>query len=48
MSEMSARYAKSRAESIVHAFHPDKSRWAQGLAAWDLLYTDPRESCWKR
>jgi hypothetical protein len=20
---------------------PDKSRWAQGLAAWDLLYTDP-------
>jgi hypothetical protein len=20
---------------------PDESRWAQGLAAWDLLYTDP-------
>ena len=19
---------------------PDESRWAQGLAAWDLLYTD--------
>jgi hypothetical protein len=22
---------------------PDESRWAQGLAAWDLLYTDPSE-----
>ncbi|MFX5705432.1 hypothetical protein ABTE52_20830, partial [Acinetobacter baumannii] len=20
---------------------PDESRWAQGLGAWDLLYTDP-------